>query len=447
MAHRTTIPATSKLDEELRLISNDLLPKPFGLQGKIWTGLLLLISAIGIFFYIQQLKDGLIITALRDFTPWGIYISNFVFFVAISLVGSLISAILKLSGASWRTPMTRISEIIAVAAIIFAAITITVDMGRPDRFMNLFLHGRMQSPIIWDVIVITIYLILSILFLYIPMIPDLAYMRDHFKSVPKWQQKLYRVLAINWQCTPGQKEKMNRIIFMLSVMIIPVAFGIHTVTSWLFAATLRPGWDSTNFGPYFISGAFVVGAGGVIVAMYVFWKFLDMKKYFTDAHFDKMGKLLVLLSLVYFYFNINEYFIPAYKLKGIDSEHLQELFVGSYAWLFWSTQMIGMIIPIMVLLFRKGRKPFPMFLMSLLVIIGAWAKRFLIVVPTLNHPYIPIQRVPEEWLHYIPTVPEWFITIGTLTGALLIITLFVRLFPIVPIVETAEENVLPEEER
>ncbi len=446
MANHSTQPALSRFDEELKSISNDLLPRPFGRKGKIWTWLLLIITAIGIFFYIQQLKDGLIVTALRDYTPWGIYISNFVFFVAISLVGSLISAILKLTGASWRTPMTRISEIIAVAAIIFAAITITIDMGRPDRFLNLFFHGRMQSPIIWDVIVITTYLILSLLFLYIPMIPDLAYMRDNFKNVPKWQQKLYRKLAINWKNSPGQKDRMKQIILILSVMIIPVAFGIHTVTSWLFAATLRPGWDSTNFGPYFISGAFVVGAGGVIVAMYVFWKYLDMKKYFTDAHFDKMGKLLVLLSLVYFYFNINEYFIPAYKLKGIDSAHLQELFVGSYAWLFWSTQLIGMIIPIIVLLFKKGRKPFPMFIMSLFVIVGAWTKRFLIVVPTLNHPYIPIQRVPEEWLHYIPTIPEWFITIGTLTGALLIITLFVRLFPVVPIVETAEEHVSHEEE-
>ena len=111
-----------------------------------------------------------------------------------------------------------------------------------------------------------------------------------------------------------------------------------------------------------------------------------MKKYFTPEHFDKMGRLLVLLSLIYFYFNINEYFVPAYKLKGIDSEHLQELFVGSYSLLFWSTQILGMMIPIVVLLFRKGRKPLPMFIMSVLVITGAWAKRFLIVVPTARDP-------------------------------------------------------------
>jgi len=420
-------------------LAADLLPRPFGRPGKVWVIALLILSAFSLFFYIRQLRLGLVVTDLRDYTPWGIYVSNFVFFVAISLVGSLISAILKLTGANWRTPMTRISEMIAVSAIIFAAIAIVLDMGRPDRFINLIVHARFQSPITWDVIVITTYLIISVLLLYIPMIPDFAYMRDRFKDIPKWQHRLYTRLAMNWQDTRQQRIRLKKTVFLLAVIIIPIAFGIHTVTSWLFATTLRPGWDSTNFGPYFVSGAFMVGAAAVIVAMALFRRFLKMRKYFTNMHFDRMGKLLVLLSLIYFYFNVNEYFIPAYKLKGIESEHLQELFVGSYALLFWSVQILGMIVPIIVLLFKKGRKPLPMLIMSVAVIIGAWFKRFLIVVPTLNHPYIPIQRVPESWLHYFPTFAEWCITSGTVTGALLIITLFVRFLPVVPIVETAEE--------
>ncbi len=439
MTSRKEIQYAPEIEADLTAISKDLLPKPFGPLGKIWVTVLLLSSFLSLFFYIGQLRKGLIITDLRDFTPWGIYISNFVFFVAISLVGSLISAILKLTGAKWRTPMTRISEVIAVAAIIFAAIAIVLDMGRPDRFLHLFFYGRIQSPIIWDVIVITTYLIISLLLLYIPMIPDLAYMRDRFHHVPKWQHNLYRFMAINWNNTPQQKDKLRHAIEVLSVTIIPVAFGIHTVTSWLFATTLRPGWDSTNFGPYFVSGAFMVGASGVICGMAVFRKFLRMESYFTDKHFDRMGMLLVVLSLVYLYFNVNEYFIPAYKLKGIESQHLQELFIGQYAPMFWSVQVFGMIVPIVVLLFKKGRKPGPIFIISVLVIVGAWFKRFLIVVPTLNHPYIPIQRVPESWLHYFPTFQELYITLGTVTGALLVITFFVRLFPVVPILETAEE--------
>ncbi len=421
-------------------IIRDLVPRSFGLYGKLWVLLLLMVAGTGLYFYIDQLRNGLIITGLRDYTIWGIYIANFVFFVAISLVGSLMSAILKLTNVHWRTPLTRISEMIAVAAILFAGLVIVVDMGRPDRFLNVILHARIQSPITWDVIVITTYLFISALLLYLPLVPDLALMRDRLKNIPKWQQKLYAFMANNWRNTPEQRSILNKAVLTLSIVIIPVAFGIHTVTSWLFATTLRPGWDSTNFGPYFISGAFMVGGAAVIAAMYVFRKFYKLDRYITENHFDKMAKLLVLLSLVYLYFNVNEYFIPAYKMKGSESAHLNELFIGSYAPLFWSVQIGGMIIPIILLLFKKGRTPLPMFIIAIMVIVGAWFKRFLIVIPTLNHPYFPMDQAPEAWRHYSPTLAEWFITGGTLAGALLIVTLLVRLFPIIPLVETLEEK-------
>ena len=153
-----------------------------------------------------------------------------------------------------------------------------------------------------------------------------------------------------------------------------------------------------------------------------------------------MGRLLVLLSLIYLYFNINEYLVPAFKMKVLEGEHLNELFYGRFAPMFWSVQIFGMCIPIVVLLFKKGRKPGPLFIISILVVVGAWFKRFLIVTPTLLHPFVPIQHVPESWLHYIPTWEEWSITSATLAGALLVITLFVRLFPIIPIWEIAEEK-------
>ncbi|MFT7605533.1 MAG: Ni/Fe-hydrogenase subunit HybB-like protein [Saprospiraceae bacterium] len=430
---------------EIDAITKELMPRSFGKYGRIWTVTLGIIALTGLFFYIQQIRQGLSITAMRDYSTWGIYISNFVFFVAISLVGSLISAILKLAKVKWQTPLTRISEMIAVAAIIFAALVIIIDMGRPDRFLNVIFKARIQSPITWDVIVITTYLVISILLLYIPLLPDLALMRDKLKGLPKWQQKMYKVLSLNWVGSAAQEKILNKSIFVLAILIIPVAFGIHTVTSWLFATTLRPGWDSTNFGPYFVSGAFMVGAGAVIAAMFIFRKFYRLEKYFTDDLFNKMGKLLVLLSLVYLYFNINEYFVPAYKMKAQESAHLESLFSGDYAPLFWAVQIGGMIIPIIVLLFKKGRKPLAMFIISILVIVGAWFKRFLIVVPTLSHPFIPTNRVPEAWVHYFPTIPEWFITAGTLAGALLIVTALVRVFPIIPIVETLQEKGLADD--
>ncbi len=427
---------TPKSHELLR----DLMPKKFSLSGKIWVGALLLIIAIGAYAYYQQLRYGLIVTNMRDFTSWGIYISNFVFFVAISLVGSLVSAILKLTKVQWRTPLVRISEIIAVAAITFAAIIIIVDMGRPERFWHLFAYGRLQSPILWDVIVISTYFTISILLLYIPMLPDIALCRDTLIDSPKWKRWIYKVLALNWKGTERQFAIIHRSIKILAVLIIPLALSIHTVTSWLFATTFRAGWDSTNFGPYFVSGAFMVGCAGVIAVMYVLRDHYKLQKYITYKHFDNMGKLLVLLSLVYLYFNINEYLVPGYKMKVVEGEHLKTLFSGEYAPMFWSVQVLGMIIPICVLLFKKGRMPKVLFVVSLLVVVGAWFKRFLIVTPTLLHPFIPIQHVPETWKHYSPTWQEWSITGASLAGALLVITIFVRLFPIIPIWEVAEER-------
>lgn len=421
-------------------IRQDLMPKAFGWQGKLWVGILAFIFVVGVFFYTQQVREGLGITAMRDYSTWGIYIANFVFFVAISLVGSLISAILKLSGARWSTPLTRISEMIAVAAIMFAALVIIIDMGRPDRFLNVILHARIQSPITWDVLVISTYMVISLLLLYLPLLPDLALLRDRYTAAPGWQRQLYKVLALGWNNHPEQFRILHRAVQILAILIIPVAFGIHTVTSWLFATTLRPGWDSTNFGPYFVSGAFMVGAGGVIAAMYIFRTHYKLENYLTDKHFDYMGRLLVLLSLVYLYFNINEYFVPAYKMKAQESGHLEELFYGRYAVLFWLVQLVGMILPILVLVFRKGRRPLPMFIVAIMVIIGAWFKRFLIVVPTLSHPFIPMDRIPESWQHYFPTFREWWITAASLAGALLIVTLLARLFPPVPIVETIDET-------
>jgi len=311
-------------------------------------------------------------------------------------------------------------------------------MGRPDRFYHLFLFARLQSPIMWDVIVITTYLTLSVLFLYFPLLPDLPILIKNYKG-SKFEMWLYKFLGSFWTGSAPQRLMSHRAVKIISIMIIPIALSIHTVTSWLFATTYRPGWDSTNFGAYFVSGAFLVGAGGVVVAMFVFRKYYKLEKYITEKHFDHMGKILVMLALLYLYFNVNEYLVPAFKMKKAEEHHLMSLFTGNYSLLFWSVILLGMIVPVIVLLFPKGRKPTTMFIMGMFVVVGAWFKRFLIVTPTLLSPFLPIYDVPESYGKYFPTWEEWAITIGTLAGALLIITIFVRLFPIIPIHETIEE--------
>lgn len=429
--------STSYISEQ---ITRDLLPQKFGKWGKIWVGVLIVICLTGAFAYYRQLKYGLVVTNMRDYVSWGIYISNFVFFVAISLVGSLITAVFRLTNLKWSTPLTRIAEIIAVSAITFASLIIIVDMGRPERLLNLFAYGRLQSPILWDVIVIGTYFFISLLLLYLPLLPDLKILNQQHGKNPAWLKKLYKFLGSFWRGNEAQEKISHKSIWILCILIIPVAFCIHTVTSWLFATTYRPGWDSTNFGAYFISGAFLVGAGGVAVAMYVFRKAYHLENYITELHFDRIGRIVVLLALLYLYFNINEYLVPAFKMKKPEEAHLTELFSGEFAPLFWFAILVGMIIPIFIMITKKGRKPLPMFIAGIMVVVGAWFKRYLIVTPTLLHPFLPMQNVPENYKHYFPSWEEWAIAMGSLAGALLIITFFARIFPIIPIQETITQR-------
>jgi molybdopterin-containing oxidoreductase family membrane subunit len=407
---------------------------------KIWIGFLTILIALASFMYVRQLNYGLGTTDMRDIASWGLYIANFVFLIAVSLVGSLISAILKLSHVRWATPLTRIAEIIAVAALFVALAIIVVDMGRPDRLWHIFAYGRLQSPIVWDILVVNTYLIISLLLLYIPLIPDIALLRKNMAGKPKWQQTMYKLLSLGWQGTEDQVKLLNRSILALMILIVPIAFSIHTVTSWLFAATLRPGWDSTIFGPYFVAGAFMVGAASVIVVMYFIRQRYKCKHYITDEHFNKMGKLMVLTSVLYLYFNLNEFMVPAYKMKSVEGVHISDLFEGEFALIFWFVQIAGMIIPIILMIFKSFRKPVPLLIIAVFIVTGAFLKRYLIVTPTLLNPYLPVQNYPLSYHHYNPTFSEITITLGSIAMVALIISLFIKLFPIIPISETADER-------
>lgn len=421
---------------------NDLAPRKFTKRGVIWTSFLVILIILGIIAYADQLIEGQVVTNMRDYALWGIYISNFVFFVATSFVGSVAVAVLRLSKKAWRTPLVRIAEIITLAAIIMAGITIVIDMARPDRLLYLFMYGRLQSPIIWDVIIIPTFMAISLLLLYYPLLPDLAILKDHFKEKNSTLSKWYGTFSLNWTGSDVQKATQSKAIQILALMILPLGIVLQTIDAWLFSTTHRIGWDSTNLAAYFISGAFVAGIGALIVVVFVVRKARNLENYITELHFDKLGKLLVLACLIYLYFNINEYLVPVFTPKGGEMDHLNVLFTGHYAPLFWFVTIGGLIIPIIVLLFKKGRKPLPMLIVGLLVVIASWWKRYLIVTPTLLHPYLPIQGVPESWHHYFPSLHEWVITTATLAMALLIITLLVRYLPVIPIERTLEEREL-----
>jgi Ni/Fe-hydrogenase subunit HybB-like protein len=428
--------------KDYNTLVKDLAPKKFSKRGTLWTVFLIIIIVAGIIAYIDQLIKGQEVTNMRDYALWGIYISNFVFFVATSFVGSVTVAILRLTKNAWRTPLVRIAEIIAVSAIVMAGITIMIDMARPDRLLNLFVHARLQSPITWDVIIIPTYIVISLLLLYFPLIPDFAILKKYFNKTKPKLSKWYGKLSLNWTGSKAQKLLQEKSIKIIAIMIIPVGILLQTIDAWLFSTTYRIGWDSTNFAPYFISGAFVAGVAALITVIYVVRRVKKLESYITDFHFDKLGKLLVLACLIYLYFNINEYLIPAFTAKKGEMVHLDTLFTGSYSIIFWLVTVVGLILPIIVLLFKKGRKPLPMFYIGLVVVIASWWKRFVIVTPTLLHPFLPIQGVPESWRHYFPSLHEWLITVATLAMALLIITILVRYLPVIPIQRTFDEQEL-----
>ena len=419
---------------------NDLAPRKFGRRGVIWTSILFLIVIIGLIAYIDQIIQGQVVTNMRDYSLWGIYISNFVFFVATSFVGSVTVAILRLTNNSWRTPLVRIAEIISLAAICMAGLTIMIDMARPDRILNLFIHARLQSPITWDVIIIPTSIALSFLLLYFPLLPDLAILKKHYKKTKPRFSKWYGKLSMNWTGSKVQKAIQEKSIKIIALMIIPVGILLQTIDAWLFSTTYRIGWDSTNMGAYFISGAFVAGVGALVVLVYIIRRVRSLENYITYDHFDKLGKYLVLACLTYLYFNINEYLIPIFTAGVEEDIHLNTLISGEYAPLFWFAQIAGLILPIFLLLFKKGRRPIPMFIVGLMVVVGSWWKRYIIVTPTLLHPFLPIEGVPESWHHYFPSMHEWLITIATLAMALLIITLLIRYLPVIPIQKTADEQ-------
>jgi molybdopterin-containing oxidoreductase family membrane subunit len=418
----------------------DLAPKKFTKPEKIWVGLLLVLILAGMLAYIDQIRKGLQVTNLNDYALWGIYISNFVFFIATSFVGAATVAILRLTKNSWRTPLVRIAEIISLAAIIMAGITIIIDLGRPDRALYTIIHARFQSPITWDVIIIPTYLVAIFFLLYFPLLPDLAILKKLYSKDNPRLSKWYGKLSLNWTGSVAQKAIQQKSIKIIAILVLPLGLILQTIDAWLFSSTYRIGWNSTNFGPYFISGAFVAGVATLVVTIYMIRKVKGLEEYITDYHFDKMGKFLALACLIYLYFNANEYLMPAYASTVNEEVHLETLFTGHYSTIFWFVTIGGLIIPVILLLFKRGRSPLAMFWIGLLVIVASWWKRYIIVTPTLLHPYLPIQGVPESWRHYFPSIHEWLITASNLATALLILTLLVRYLPVVAIERSIDEQ-------
>jgi len=430
--------------KETEMLREDCLrpTRTFGRSTQIWVGFLLIVMGWGIYCYIHQLTHGLGVTAMRDYVSWGLYISTFVFFIGISHSGTLVSAILRITKQEWRRPITRSAELLTFVSLLFGGIMPILDLGRPDRILNLVIYGRVQSPLMWDVISILTYFTGSTVFLFLPMIPDMALCRDRltvvdsrYKKFKKW---LYTTMSLGWTGTKTQWHRLEKTMGIMTIVIIPVAVSVHTVVSYIFAMTLRPGWNSTVFGIYFVVGALYSGSAGVILGMAGFRKIYHLEKYMTPRHFDLMGKIVLALTLFYAYLNLNEYWIPAYKMAISEGHLLNDLFNGPYSTAFWTLQFGTVLLPIIIMSIPKGRRITPLVIACIIIVIGAWVKRYLIVVPTMLHPFLPIQGVTKEWSTYFPNYVEFSVVGACTAGIFLVITLFSKLFPMMAVWEVEE---------
>jgi molybdopterin-containing oxidoreductase family membrane subunit len=378
---------------------------------------------------------------MRNVVIWGLYLVNFVFFIGISHAGTLISAILRVTNAGWRTPITRMAEMITVVAISIGALMPIIDMGRPDRVWHMFAYGRFQSPLVWDIVSIMSYLSGSLIYFYLPSIPDFALMRDRLgQGTSAFKRKLYTLLAIGWKNTPEQRRRLEKAIGIMALTIIPVAVSVHTVVSYVFSMTLRPGWDSTVFGIYFVIGAIFSGIASIIIVMAIFRKIYHFEEYITEKHFRNLGYLLLTSLLLYLYLTVGEYLTVGYKMQEFEKDLLNLLFVGSNAIWFWIFVVAGMAIPLALILWRKGPTVPRLVVAAVLVNIGMWLKRFVIVIPSLQVPLMPF-----DFGAYSPTWVELSITFGAFAAFILIFALVAKFIPLVSIWEVKEEAEKEEE--
>jgi molybdopterin-containing oxidoreductase family membrane subunit len=415
------------LGEDIRLL------EPLERTGpKFWIfiGILTALWLWGMFAWWTQLRRGLGVTGLSVPVYWGLYITNFVFFIGISHAGTLISAILRLTQAEWRRSITRAAEVITVLVLFFGVGCVILDLGRPDRMLNVLKHPNFSSPLLWDVTSITVYLIASTVYLFLPLIPDIAILRDH---MPK-RRWLYSILALGWSGSERQQRRLNLAISIMAVAVIPIAVSVHTVVSWVFAMTVQPMWHSTIFGPYFVVGAIFSGIAAIIIAMAIIRRAYHLEEYLKPIHFNNLGILLLVMACLWFYFTFAEFLTTYYGAEPSHMEVFRSKTEGEFSPYFWIMVTSCFVIPMALLGNHRTRNTvWGTVAASVSVELGMWLERFLIVVPSLSHP-----RLPMEASSYHASWVEWSLLISFLSMFILLYAVFTKLFPIVSIWEIHE---------
>jgi Ni/Fe-hydrogenase subunit HybB-like protein len=393
----------------------------------------------GLSAYFDQLQNGLGVTGLNYPVYWGMYIINNIFFIALSYGGTLTSAILRVFGVRWRTPITRAAEVMTVCTLTVGALNIVLDVGRPDRVLNIVFHAQLKSPIVWDFIAISLYLMTSIVYLYLPLIPDAAELAQRYPS----RRRFYTLLALGWTGSPRQKWLLEKAIDAMAYGMVPIAVAVHTVLSYMFSLTTQPLWHSTLMGPYFVMGAVYSGMAGLIVVMALLRRLMRLESFLQPKHFNYMGLLILAMTSVWAYFTFTEYVTTFYGQEPNHIAVFNAKFYGEFSPYFWAQLVLCLVIPL-ILIFPRGRTVIGTVIASLSILVGMWLERFLIIIPTLTRPRLPAD-LPHTVGVYAPTGVEWRIMAASAATVVLMYLLFMKLFPIVSVWEIREEREAEEE--
>ena len=389
---------------------------------------------------------GLGVTGLNRPVMWGFFITNFVFWIGISHAGVMLSAILRLSKAEWRRPATRAAEVLTVFSLMTAMLMPLIHAGRPWRvFYWVFpydwargVYPDVRSALIWDPSAVFTYLTSSILFVYIALVPDLAVIRDRSTGI---RRMIYAVMCLGWRGTTRQWKFQVIAGILLSALILPVFVSVHSIVSFDFSMVVSvKSWHSTIFPPYFVIGAVHSGVAAVVIVLVLMRWLFGWQEYIRPEHLDALGRLLIVVATAWFFFFVMEFIFGLYSLEA-DEIAVKDFITEQppWNWLFMTFVGTTYFIPVTMWLFKSVRRnPGLMIIACVSVNIGMWLERFLIIVPGLAQK----QLFNFAWYTYAPSPVEVVIIMGTFALVSMLMLLAAKVFPLIPLYDIKEYEIL-----
>ncbi|MCH7670541.1 MAG: polysulfide reductase NrfD [Proteobacteria bacterium] len=397
------------------------------------------------FPWFYQLYYGIGAAGMNHPGVWGTYLASFIFWIGLSHSGTLLSCVLHLTNSSWRKAMYRSAEAMTLFSLVVAATYVMVHVGRPwfihwavpyPNQMELWPNFR--SPLMFDVMAIATYITGSTIFIYMGSIPDFAAVRDRTSG---WRNTMYTLLSLGWRGTDKEWHRLHWAYTFLAVLIIPLAVSVHSIVSWDFAMSIVPSLHQTIFAPYFVVGAIYSGTAGIVTVMFVLRKSMGFEQYITKLHFDNLGKLLLVLSLIWTYINGVELFTAWYSGTSEEYEALNYKLFGYYSWLYWEMIIFCAVLPMLMFSTRFRTSFVPMLILSIAINIGMYTERFLIIATSLSRQYLP-----DAWGTYVPSPVEISIMLGSFALFTTLFLVFVKIFPSVSMYEVKETMATPKVE-